>query len=182
MEEGEGKAEGGGATTGGFEKDEGLALTFAEKAARKGLPSAEFAMGYYAEVGVGQPKDVKKAIVWYERVRLLSSPYLSTPLTQTPLTPSLSPGKIPRQPRRPHPARRALAARRPHALAARARQHHAGQARAAAHAGGAREAGLLFGVASISRIACAASIPLAFQVTPVGKCFLIYACSARSKE
>ncbi|PPQ98292.1 hypothetical protein CVT26_013505 [Gymnopilus dilepis] len=26
-------------------------------------------MGYYAEVGVGQPKDVKKAIVWYERAK-----------------------------------------------------------------------------------------------------------------
>ncbi|KAF8884266.1 hypothetical protein CPB84DRAFT_1636140, partial [Gymnopilus junonius] len=55
--------------TGGFEKDEGLALTFAEKAARKGLPSAEFAMGYYAEVGVGQPKDLNKAMVWYERAK-----------------------------------------------------------------------------------------------------------------
>ncbi len=37
---------------GSFEKDEALAFTFAEKAARKGLPSAEFAMGYYKEVGI----------------------------------------------------------------------------------------------------------------------------------
>ena len=29
-----------------FEKNEGLAFTFAEKAAKRGLPSAEFAMGY----------------------------------------------------------------------------------------------------------------------------------------
>ncbi|KAF8176088.1 hypothetical protein BJ912DRAFT_1146924 [Pholiota molesta] len=51
---------------GGFEKDEGLARTFAEKAARKGLPSAEFAMGYYAEVGVGQQRDLGKAMEWYQ--------------------------------------------------------------------------------------------------------------------
>lgn len=56
-------------THGGFEKDESLALTFAEKAARKGLPSAEFAMGYYAEVGVGRPKDLKTAMMWYSRAR-----------------------------------------------------------------------------------------------------------------
>ncbi|KAG6854750.1 hypothetical protein C0991_001177 [Blastosporella zonata] len=50
----------------GFDKDEALAFTFAEKAARKGLPSAEFAMGYYAEVGVGCPKDLQTAIGWYK--------------------------------------------------------------------------------------------------------------------
>ena len=31
--------------TGAFDKDEALALTFADKVAKKGLPSAEFAMG-----------------------------------------------------------------------------------------------------------------------------------------
>jgi hypothetical protein len=56
---------------GGFEKDEGLARTFAEKAARKGLPSAEFAMGYYAEVGVGQQRDLGKAMEWYQLVSFL---------------------------------------------------------------------------------------------------------------
>lgn len=53
---------------GAFEKDEGLAWTFAEKAAKKGLPSAEFAMGYYAEVGVGGTKDIEAARRWYTRV------------------------------------------------------------------------------------------------------------------
>jgi TPR repeat protein len=53
---------------GAFEKDESLAYTFAEKAARKGLPSAEFAMGYYMEVGVGGPKDIEAARKWYTRV------------------------------------------------------------------------------------------------------------------
>jgi TPR repeat protein len=51
-----------------FDKDESLAYTFAEKAARRGLPSAEFAMGYYAEVGVGGPQDIDNARKWYQRV------------------------------------------------------------------------------------------------------------------
>jgi len=61
---------------GAFDKDESLAFTFAEKAARKGLSSAEFAMGYYTEVGVGGPKDIEAARKWYSRVSkmfLLSS-------------------------------------------------------------------------------------------------------------
>jgi TPR repeat protein len=53
---------------GAFDKDESLAFTFAEKAARKGLPSAEFAMGYYTEVGVGGAKDIEAARNWYTRV------------------------------------------------------------------------------------------------------------------
>ncbi|EDR08293.1 uncharacterized protein LACBIDRAFT_297827 [Laccaria bicolor S238N-H82] len=62
---------GSGAATAGssghFDKDESLALTFASKAARRGLPSAEFALGYYAEVGVGRPKDLLEARTWYEK-------------------------------------------------------------------------------------------------------------------
>jgi len=56
---------------GAFDKDESLAYTFAEKAARKGLPSAEFALGYYTEVGVGGPKDIDAARRWYQRVTLI---------------------------------------------------------------------------------------------------------------
>ncbi|KAF8522642.1 HCP-like protein [Hysterangium stoloniferum] len=52
---------------GAFEKDEVLAVTFADKAARKGLGSAEFALGYYAEVGIGGPKDVDAARRWYAK-------------------------------------------------------------------------------------------------------------------
>ncbi|KAG9034556.1 hypothetical protein FS837_002165 [Tulasnella sp. UAMH 9824] len=52
---------------GAFEKDEVLAVTFAEKAAKKGLPAAEFAMGYYCEVGIGGPKDLNAAKKWYQR-------------------------------------------------------------------------------------------------------------------
>jgi len=56
---------------GAFDKDESLAYTFAEKAARKGLPSAEFALGFYAEVGVGGPEDIDTARRWYQRVTLI---------------------------------------------------------------------------------------------------------------
>ncbi|KAF9029146.1 HCP-like protein [Hymenopellis radicata] len=52
---------------GAFEKDEGLAWVFAEKAADKGLVNAEFAMGYYCEVGVAGKKDLDKAISWYNK-------------------------------------------------------------------------------------------------------------------
>ncbi|KAF5335868.1 hypothetical protein D9757_015163 [Collybiopsis confluens] len=52
---------------GGFDKDEQLARVFAEKAARKGLPSAEFAMGYYCEVGIGGTKDLDEALAWYHK-------------------------------------------------------------------------------------------------------------------
>ena len=44
-----------------FDKDENLAFMFAEKVAGKGLQSAEFAMGYYKEVGVGGSKDIQAA-------------------------------------------------------------------------------------------------------------------------
>ena len=57
---------------GHFEKDEHLAFTFAEKAASKGLPTAEFAMGYYHEVGVGCEPDVAVARQWYVQVRIHS--------------------------------------------------------------------------------------------------------------
>ncbi|KAG9004305.1 hypothetical protein FRB94_006812 [Tulasnella sp. JGI-2019a] len=52
---------------GAFEKDEALAVTFAEKAARKGLAGAEFAMGYYCEVGIGGAIDLGAARKWYQR-------------------------------------------------------------------------------------------------------------------
>lgn len=51
-----------------FEKEETLAYTFAEKAARKGLPTAEFALGYYSEIGVGKRTDLGLAVKWYEKV------------------------------------------------------------------------------------------------------------------
>lgn len=52
-----------------FEKDEASAREFAEKAAAKGLVSAEFAVGYYCEVGVAGKKDLEQATSWYNKVR-----------------------------------------------------------------------------------------------------------------
>ncbi|GAA5908265.1 hypothetical protein JCM6882_006787 [Rhodosporidiobolus microsporus] len=52
---------------GNFEKNEGLAVTFAEKAAARQLPSAEFALGYFHEVGINGPIDLEKARRWYTR-------------------------------------------------------------------------------------------------------------------
>ena len=51
-----------------FEKDEGLAFMFAEKAASKGLLSMAFALGYYAEVRVDGLKDIEVAKKWYTSV------------------------------------------------------------------------------------------------------------------
>ena len=50
-----------------FEVQEGLAFTFAEKAARKGLPSAEFGLGYFFEIGIGCAQSTEQAKKWYDR-------------------------------------------------------------------------------------------------------------------
>ena len=50
-----------------FDKDEALALVFAEKAASKGESGGEFAMGYYCEVGIGRKIDLNEAKMWYQR-------------------------------------------------------------------------------------------------------------------
>ncbi|TKY84729.1 hypothetical protein EX895_005809 [Sporisorium graminicola] len=50
-----------------FDKNETLAYTFADKAARRGLASAEFALGYYHEVGVGTAPNVDLARKWYNK-------------------------------------------------------------------------------------------------------------------
>ncbi|KAG9086637.1 hypothetical protein FRC06_002996 [Ceratobasidium sp. 370] len=52
---------------GAFDKDENLAVVFAEKAANRGLASGMFAMGYYCEVGVGVKADRAEAIKWYQK-------------------------------------------------------------------------------------------------------------------
>ena len=50
-----------------FEKNEELAFVFAQRAARTGLPTAEFAMGYFHEIGVYVPVNVQEARRWYDR-------------------------------------------------------------------------------------------------------------------
>jgi TPR repeat protein len=50
-----------------FPKNEKLAFQYGEAAADAGLPTGEFAMGYYYEIGIHVPKDLRQARMWYER-------------------------------------------------------------------------------------------------------------------
>ena len=48
-----------------FRKNEELAFTYAQRAAQTGLPTAEFAMGYFFEIGIFVPTNIKEARIWY---------------------------------------------------------------------------------------------------------------------
>lgn len=50
-----------------FPKNEELAYTYAERAAQTGLPTAEFALGYFHEIGMHVTVDLDKALQWYEK-------------------------------------------------------------------------------------------------------------------
>ncbi|KAI5361681.1 putative tetratricopeptide-like helical domain superfamily [Septoria linicola] len=50
-----------------FPKNEELAYTYAERAAQTGLPTAEFALGYFNEIGMYVPVNLEKALEWYEK-------------------------------------------------------------------------------------------------------------------
>ena len=50
-----------------FPKNEEIAYNFANRAAATGLSNAEFAMGYYNELGVFVPKNLDLALEWYKR-------------------------------------------------------------------------------------------------------------------
>lgn len=50
-----------------FPKNEELAYTYAERAAQASLPTAEFAMGYFSEIGMYVPVDLDKAMEWYQK-------------------------------------------------------------------------------------------------------------------
>jgi uncharacterized protein len=43
------------------------AYLWARKAADKGLPKAEYAVGYFTEVGIGTPKDERDALIWFRK-------------------------------------------------------------------------------------------------------------------
>ncbi|KAK0610519.1 hypothetical protein B0T17DRAFT_593661 [Bombardia bombarda] len=49
-----------------FPKNEQLAFKYAQDAANAGLVTGEFAMGYYYEIGIHVPKDIREARKWYE--------------------------------------------------------------------------------------------------------------------
>ncbi|KAK5113525.1 hypothetical protein LTR62_003394 [Meristemomyces frigidus] len=50
-----------------FSKNEVLAYTYAEQAAQSGLVTAEFALGYFSEIGMNVPVDLDKALEWYQK-------------------------------------------------------------------------------------------------------------------
>lgn len=50
---------------GEFPKNEELAYQYAQRAAAAGLATAEFAMGYFNEIGMHTPINVEKALEWY---------------------------------------------------------------------------------------------------------------------
>ncbi|KAH7095151.1 hypothetical protein FB567DRAFT_511862 [Paraphoma chrysanthemicola] len=52
---------------GEFAKNEELAYQYAQRAAVAGLPTAEFAMGYFHEIGMHVPVNIEKATEWYEK-------------------------------------------------------------------------------------------------------------------
>ncbi|ROT37872.1 HCP-like protein [Sodiomyces alkalinus F11] len=49
-----------------FHKNEQLAFKYAREAAAAKLPTGEFAMGYYHEIGISVSKDLRQAAYWYE--------------------------------------------------------------------------------------------------------------------
>ncbi|KAK5130808.1 hypothetical protein LTR08_001642 [Meristemomyces frigidus] len=50
-----------------FPKNEELAYTYAERAAQSGLPTAEFALGYFCEIGMYVPVNLDRALDWYQK-------------------------------------------------------------------------------------------------------------------
>jgi TPR repeat protein len=50
-----------------FEKNEELAFKYAQRAAATGMPTAEFAMGYFYEIGMFVPADIQLAQSWYKK-------------------------------------------------------------------------------------------------------------------
>ncbi|KAI5295245.1 hypothetical protein KEM55_006274 [Ascosphaera atra] len=50
-----------------FEKNDEIAFKYAKRAASSGLPTAEFAMGYFYEIGIFVPVDIKEARSWYAK-------------------------------------------------------------------------------------------------------------------
>ncbi|KAK0114643.1 hypothetical protein ONS95_014130 [Cadophora gregata] len=50
-----------------FEKNEELAFTYAKRAAQSKLPTAEFAMGYFYEIGMYVPVDLRESEMWYTK-------------------------------------------------------------------------------------------------------------------
>ncbi|PVI06968.1 HCP-like protein [Periconia macrospinosa] len=59
---------------GEFAKNEELAYQFAQRAATAELATAEFALGYFNEIGMHVPVNLDKAMDWYERAQRHGNP------------------------------------------------------------------------------------------------------------
>ncbi|TVY33205.1 Chitin synthase regulatory factor [Lachnellula occidentalis] len=50
-----------------FEKNEELAFTYAKRAASTGMATAEFALGYFYEIGIYVPVNLSESEIWYNK-------------------------------------------------------------------------------------------------------------------
>lgn len=57
-----------------FAKNEELAYTYANRAAQTGLSNAEFAMGYFNELGIHVPRNLDVALSWYKKAANSGNP------------------------------------------------------------------------------------------------------------
>ncbi|KAG0035789.1 hypothetical protein BGZ82_005095 [Podila clonocystis] len=65
-----------------FPAQDHLAFQYAAKAAEKKLPKAQYAMGYYYEVGISIPADMQKAMEFYQQAAANGNKEAQTRLTQ----------------------------------------------------------------------------------------------------
>lgn len=65
-----------------FPAQDHLAFQYAAKAAEKKLPKAQYAMGYYHEVGISIPADMQKAMEFYQQAAANGNKEAQTRLTE----------------------------------------------------------------------------------------------------
>jgi TPR repeat protein len=73
-----------------FEKNEELAFTYAQRAAVNGLATAQFAMGYFYEVGIYVTSDLQSAREWYQKAKASGNPDAETRISAISRSKTLS--------------------------------------------------------------------------------------------
>lgn len=86
------------------------AYLWARRAASKGLPKAEYAVGYYAEVGIGVKQDIEEAKRWYMRAATNKNKRAMQRLTELKKMGAQKPGKKQARPTRDQAASECLIA------------------------------------------------------------------------
>ncbi|PLW07069.1 hypothetical protein PCANC_16367 [Puccinia coronata f. sp. avenae] len=84
------------------------AYLWARRAASKGLPKAEYAVGYYAEVGIGVKQDIEEAKRWYMRAATNKNKRAMQRLTELKKMGSQKPAKRQARPTRDQAASECL--------------------------------------------------------------------------